>query len=187
MHLRSGSRLVWSGCCSPSLGGPGGRQAAKASLPHPRPSPHGASAVYPSNSALLLCPLQVAVGRPKCLADPAAEKPSPQPRAWHLGTGRPPCPQCTQRVTATAGRPSPTAYGRTGPRLQVGADGGQAGCAGAAEPWPQESGAAAEGGRTECGWRPAPALTPEDGGFRKCREGVGRAPSPGRARGTREV
>lgn len=135
-----------------------------------------------------MCPLQVAVGRPKYLADPAAEKPSPQPRAWRLGTGRPPSPQCTQRVTATAGRPSPTAYGRTGPRLQVGVDGGQAGsasgpsthcvrstrsgprrgpasgpstyCAAAAEPWLTESGASAEG-RRGCGWRPAPALTRE--------------------------
>ena len=75
--------------------------------------------------------LQVAAGRPKSLADPAAEKPSPQPRAWRLGTGHPPSPRCTQKETATAGLRSPTACGRTGPPPQVGAwagQGGQASC-----------------------------------------------------------
>lgn len=72
-----------------------------------------------------LVPLQVAAGRPRSLADPAAEKPSPRPRAWRLGTGHPLSPQCTRRETATAGRRSPTACGRTGPRPQVGTRWGQ--------------------------------------------------------------
>lgn len=68
-----------------------------------------------------VCLPQVAAGRPKSPADLAAEKPSPRPRAWRRGTGRPPCPRCTRKATAAAAPRSPAACGRTGPRLQVGA------------------------------------------------------------------
>lgn len=61
-------------------------------------------------------------GKAKVSADPAAEKPSPQPQAWHLGTGHPPSPRCPEgdcnrRTPLTSrvweGRPS-SAGGRLG-------------------------------------------------------------------------
>lgn len=117
--LRPRLLAVWFSCSSPSSGSLGGRQ------PGPLPPLHlpprrRVSSVYLSNCPLPMCPLQVVVGKPKSLADPVAEKPSPRPRAWRLGTGHPPSPRCTQRATATAGRHSPTACGRTDPHLQVG-------------------------------------------------------------------
>lgn len=91
--------------------------------PPPACSPTGVPVVpSPPDAAPSHCvPLQVVAGRPRSLADPAAEKPSPQPRAWCPETGLPPSPQCTRRATATAGHHSPTACGRTDPHPQVGA------------------------------------------------------------------
>lgn len=65
------------------------------------------------------CSPQAVAGRRRSLADPAAEKPSPRPRAWHPGTVHPRFPRCTRRGTATAGPRSPIACGRTGPPQQV--------------------------------------------------------------------
>lgn len=97
---------------SPSVGA---QEAGGQGHPHPALTVRVRSSQ--SNVALSL---QVVAGRPKSLADPAAEKPSPRPRAWRLGTGHPRSPQCTRRGTVTAGPRSPTACGRTGLRLQVG-------------------------------------------------------------------
>lgn len=84
------------------LGALGGRR------PGPRAPPPLPPAVWvlasQSNSAPPVWPLQAAVERPRSLADPAAGRPSPQRRAWRPASGRPPCPRCTQRGTATAGR-----------------------------------------------------------------------------------
>ena len=117
-------------CCSLLCGGLGGRRPG----PHP-PPPQPPPTPLPALSAVCTVQrgpfpcvlLQVVAGRPKSLADPAAAKPSPRPRAWRPGTGRPPSPRCTRRGTATAGPHSPTACGRTGPRPQVG---GRARCLG---------------------------------------------------------
>lgn len=74
----------------------------------------------PSNSAPPdFFPLQVVAGKPRFPADPAAEKPSPQPLAWGPETGHLLSPRYTQKGTAIAEHPSPTGCGRTGPHLQV--------------------------------------------------------------------
>lgn len=87
----------------------------------PSPRPRGVCTASAVRHGPPVCLPQVVAGRPKSPADLAAEKPSPQPRAWHRGTGHPPCPRCTRKATAAAGPRSPTACGRTGPHLQVGA------------------------------------------------------------------
>lgn len=95
------------------------QEAGSQGLTHPHP--HRVSAAFTVQCGPFPCvPLQVVAGRPKSLADPAAEKPSPRPQAWRLGTGHPPSPQCTRRGTATAGPHSPTVCGRTGLHPQVG-------------------------------------------------------------------
>lgn len=116
---------IWS----PSAEGPGGSGFPWQDSAHPphRPLQHWCRCRHPPQPRPLSS-LQAVVGRPRSLADPAAGKPSPRPRAWRRGTGRPPSPQCTRRGTAIAGRRSPTAYGRTGPHPQVGTgSGGQNG------------------------------------------------------------
>lgn len=67
-----------------------------------------------------LCPLQVVAGKPRFLADQAAEKPSHQRQAWRPETDHLLSPQYTRRGTAIAEHPSPTVCGRTGLHLQVG-------------------------------------------------------------------
>lgn len=64
-------------------------------------------------------------GKPRSRADPAAEKPSPQPQAWRPETDRLPSLQYTRRGTAIAEHHSPTVCGKTGPHLQVGISQGQ--------------------------------------------------------------
>lgn len=59
----------------------------------------------------------------RSLPGPTAARPSPRRRVCPPASGRHPCPRCTRRGTATGGRPSPTASGRTGRRPQVGPGG----------------------------------------------------------------